>query len=281
MWAVIGGTTLEKLFNANIKELVKVDTPFGYHSSGMAKIHCQDYELIFLPRHGKNHELLPSEINYRANIFALKKLKVTKILALSAVGSLKEHLKPGDVVIPNQYINQTNLNRHHTFCGDGIVGHVSLANPVTTELVDEVAKLRKYFNYNIHFNCTAISIEGPYYSTRAESHQWQKMGADIIGMTGFPEYALAREAGICYLPCSFITDYDCWDPAKEPVTMERVIKNQLENQRKALQFIDFIMKHLMHILPRGCPSLGLRNNLLTNFDDLSKEKKEWFSVIIS
>lgn len=280
MWTIISGTGLEQLLLDKQSEKLETDTPFGHASSGLSLVDYHGNKVLFLPRHGENHELLPSEINYRANLFALKKYKATKILSLSTVGSLREDLKPGDVVIPNQYLNFTYINRHHTFCGNGLVGHVSLANPVTETLIDELIKLKNDLNFTIHFRHTYVCIEGPYYSTRAESLHWQKIGGDVIGMTNFPEYALAREAGICYLPCTFVTDYDCWNQHIKPVNFKKFLNTRSVNIPKALALIDLVAKHMLHLLPKGCPDISLKNNLLTNFDSLSVDKKQWLTTLL-
>lgn len=279
MWAIISGTRLEQLLLDKQCERLATDTPFGHASSGLSLVNYHGYKVLFLPRHGENHELLPSEINYRANIFALKKYNATKILSLSSVGSLQKDIKPGDVVVPNQYLNFTYRNRHHTFCGNGIVGHVSLANPVTEALIDELIKISKHLNFTLYFRRTYVCIEGPYYSTRAESSHWHNIGGDIIGMTNFPEYALAREAGLCYLPCTFVTDYDCCHEDIAPVTLNEVLNTQLINIPKALALIDLVIKHMVNLLPMGCPELSLKNNLQTKFNHIPEDKKQWFTVL--
>ncbi|MEI6791306.1 MAG: helix-hairpin-helix domain-containing protein, partial [Myxococcaceae bacterium] len=203
MWAIIGGSGFENFPEFEILEDLERETPFGLASSGAKKIRLAGEEILFISRHGRSHELLPSEVNYQANIFLLKKLGATKILAISSVGSLREELKPGDLVVPTQYIDRTKSIRQHTFAGNGLVSHVSLADPVSLGLVDELKKQTPKFDFDSHFDRTSIIIEGPGFSTRAEANYYQKIGADIIGMTAFPEYALAREAGMHYLPCSF------------------------------------------------------------------------------
>jgi len=225
MWAIIGGTGFEKFSDDIVKlEDLPRETPFGLASSGLRRIRVQQTECIFLPRHGAQHEQMPSEVNYRANIFALKRAGVTQILSISAVGSLQKECAPGDLVLPTQYIDRTKGYRKATFCGEGIVGHVSLAEPVWQEGVDWVLSQATAFPFACHGQKTYVCIEGPYFSTRAESLSYRQMGADIVGMTHFPEFALAREAGIAYLPACFVTDYDGWDPTRPPVTVEEVME---------------------------------------------------------
>ncbi len=281
MWAIIGGSGFERFEGFSKLDEIKMDTPFGAPSSGLKKAVIDGIEIIFLPRHGQHHELLPSEINYRANIFALKALGVTKILSVSAVGSLREELKPGDMVVPTQYINRASFARKHTFCGGGVTGHVALAHPVTLELVEEVEKIRAEFDFAIHIGKTYVCIEGPQFSTKAESHSYRDQGADIIGMTNFPEYALAREAGICYLPCSFVTDYDSWNDLIPHVTLQQVLDIMRKNNSKAFALANSLIKKTNHLFNKGCPELGLKNGLMCTLDSIAAEKREWLSVLMA
>ncbi len=276
MWAVIGGSGFEK-FDA-MKPLGELDTstPFGNASSGMKRAEINGVKFIFISRHGKDHELLPTEVNYRANIFALKKYGATKILAFSAVGSLQKDLPPGDLVVPNQYIDRTKT-RQNSYLGNGIVGHVSLAKPVSTQLVNLVNELAPNLSHKVHFNKTLVCIEGPYFSTQAESNSYRAMGANIIGMTSFPEYALAREAGISYLPCCFVTDYDCWDDAIPHVTLPEIIACMKANNRKAFVLAE---KLLPNDLNGNISDQGLKTALLTPWDSIPAEKKAWLEVLI-
>lgn len=280
MWAIIGGTGFGNFAEFYEAELLETNTPFGNCSSGLRRVKFNNQQIIFLPRHGIDYTLTPSLINYRANIFSLKKLGVSKILAISAVGSLNHKYKPGDLVIPNQYINFTYL-RNHTFTGENIVGNISLANPVTEELIEALERIQVKFDFEIHLRKTYVCIEGPYYSSRAESNYYRQIGADIIGMTAFPEYALAREAGICYLPCTFITDYDCWDETIPHVTVSQVISMAEKNNEKAALVAKYLIPSAKHILPNGCPELGLTSNLITPLSLIPSENKEAFSVILN
>ncbi len=281
MWAIIGGSGFENFANVELVEECNVTTPFGKPSSGLKRIRIQGQECLFLSRHGQHHELLPSEINFRANIFALKKLGATQILAASAVGSLEQVLKPGDMVVPNQYIDRTKSLRAHTFCGDGVVGHVSLAHPVCGYWTEVIQKLATKLNFTIHFHKTAVCIEGPCFSTQAESQTYIAAGAHIIGMTSFPEYALAREAGLGFVPASFVTDYDCWDNSIEHVTLAEVIAVMRQNNQKAFDLISLLVQEpepTADVLKYA--DAGLKTGLFVDVKKLKAEQQEWLEVLM-
>ena len=284
MWGIIGGSGFESF--DGVKEIRDVDrsTPFGDASSGLRLIEFAREEMIFLSRHGRHHELTPTEVNYRANIYALKKLGVTKIISVSAVGSLKQELAPGDLVVASQYIDRTKGIREHTYLGKGLVGHVSLAKPTWVTAANTIRALAKDskagLDFKIHFDRTYICVEGPYFSTQAESNSFRQMGADIIGMTNFPEFALAREAGICYVPCCFVTDYDCWDDAIEHVTLQVVLDTMKKNNGKAVKLIAQLVK----ADPKEDAASregGLKNSLMTSLDAVDAKKRAWLDVLFS
>ncbi len=279
MWAVLGGSGFEKFDSFKLIEEMDITTPFGKPSAPIAKASINDVTVLFLSRHGKKHEFTPSNINYRANIFALKQCGATKILSVSAVGSLQKELKPGDCVIPTQYIDRTKTLRGHTFCVDGAVGHVSLAHPVDLELVKQAKEILSAENFTLHFDKTYICMEGPAFSTKAESKMYRTWGADIIGMTNFPEYALAREAGMCYLPLSFVTDYDSWNDTIEHVTLEQVLEIMRNNNHKAFSLMEKLIPQTNNLYPQGCPLQGLRTGLMTPIDSLTPEVQTWMKVI--
>lgn len=280
MWAIIGGSGFEKF--SEFKEIEKLEqqTPFGECSSGFKKVRLQDAEILFLPRHGARHELIPSQVNYQANIFALKKYGATKLLSFSAVGSLSHPLKPGDMVVPTQFIDRTKSTRKQSFCQKGLVAHVSLAKPVSDFLVDTLHEMEGHFDFDCHFDKTCVCIEGPHFSTQAESKWYRQMGADIIGMTAYPEYALAREAGICYLPCSFVTDYDCWDEDIEHVTVETVIELMKENNQRAFSIAKAIIPQTNHLLEKGCADQGIGASLFTDPKNITADVQEWLDVLL-
>jgi 5'-methylthioadenosine phosphorylase len=237
---IIGGSGLYEMEGLeNIQEL-KVTTPFGAPSDklikGTLKVKDEVVELFFLPRHGKGHRILPSEINTRANIYALKKLGVKALVTVSAVGSMKQEIAPGDIVIVDQFIDRTKSIREHTFFGDGIVGHVSVADPVCPILTKALKKAAEGKG-KIHHKGTYVTIEGPQFSTRAESNSYRQMGVDVIGMTACPEYKLAREAEIHFAVIALSTDYDCWKVDEAHVTVDDVIATMKSNVAKAKSII--------------------------------------------
>ena len=282
MIAIIGGSGFEKFEGFETLEVLDRETPFGKASSGFKKVKIQQNTCLFLSRHGENHEDLPSELNYRANIYALKKYGAKAIISFSAIGSLRSEFKPGDMVVPHQYIDRTKGLRPHTFLGGGIVGHVSLAKPICEKMSQRALELCKNKNWQSHFGQTYICIEGPYFSTKAESTTYRQVGADIIGMTHFPEFALAREAGLPYLPCCFVTDYDCWDDSIPHVTLPEVIEVMRANNAKAFELA-------CELLPLGeklyegsaCTDGGLRTGLMTPRDLIPHEAWQWLDVLLN
>ncbi len=276
MIAIIGGSGFEKFEQFVTLEKLPTETPFGAASSGLKKVKIGSHEALFLSRHGEHHEKMPSEVNYRANIFALKQQGATAILSFSAVGSLQKDLKPGDLVVPSQYIDRTKGVRAHTFCGEGVVGHVSLAKPVCGEAVQRLKEVVVPFAFDSHFEKTYVCIEGPYFSTKAESNSYRQMGADIIGMTNFPEFALAREAGLAYVPCCFVTDYDCWDDSIPHVTLEQVLEVMRKNNAKAFQIAEAVLPREKEFFADcGCATQGLTTGLMS-----PKDTHAWLDVLL-
>jgi 5'-methylthioadenosine phosphorylase len=280
MIAVIGGSGFEKFDEFTTVEKVSVETPFGKHSSGLKKVKVENTEFLFLSRHGEHHELLPTEINYRANIYAFKKLGAKAIVSFSAVGSLQQEHAPGDMVVPYQYIDRTKA-RAHTFLGDGLIGHVSLAKPICEVMAERLKELVVNLPHKSFFGQTYVCIEGPYFSTKAESHMYRQMGAHIIGMSNFPEYALAREAGLPYLPCCFITDYDCWDDSIPHVTVDEVIKVMKNNNAKAFSVLKAILKAGHMAEGSYAYDGGLKTGLFMPKEAISQEKRSWVNVLLN
>lgn len=285
MIGVIGGSGFEKFEEFETVQLMDRQTPFGQAASGFKKVKVEGQEFLFISRHGDHHEHLPSEINYRANIYAFKKLGVKALVSFSAVGSLQKQFAPGDLVIPYQYIDRTKSLRAHTFLGEGLIGHVSLARPICEVMAEQtksvVQKTKLDEKFKIHFGQTYVCIEGPYFSTKAESNTYRQMQADIIGMSNFPEYALAREAGLPYLPCCFVTDYDCWDDSIPHVTVDEVIRVMRSNNSKAFS----LLKLLLHEknLAQGSSAYdgGLRTGLFMPKEAIPADKKAWVEVLMS
>lgn len=282
MLAFIGGSGFEKFESFEPLQGIERETPFGLASTGIKSARLNGVEILFVSRHGEKHELLPSEVNYRANVFALKRAGAKAIVSFSAVGSLRGSLKPGDMVVPHQYVDRTKGLRAHTFSGQGWVSHVSLAEPMSTLLSSRIQDLVSEETFASHFGQTYICIEGPCFSTKAESHHYRDLGADIIGMTHFPEYALAREAGLPYLPCCFVTDYDCWNEDIPHVTLVEVLELMKKNNGKAMRLAQKIVK-LGPSFWENCPeqNLGLRMGLMTPKDSLSTAQQATLSILMS
>ncbi len=246
---VIGGSGLYAMKDLKVVETVSVDTPFGNPSDSLVVGDLEGIRLVFLPRHGVGHRITPSEINYRANIFAMKKMGVERIISISAVGSMKEEIIPGHIVIPDQFIDRT-FRRKTTFFEGGIVGHVSLADPICDELHEVVLESSQQAGATVHPGGTYICIEGPQFSTRAESFLYRSWGVDVIGMTNVTEAKLAREAGLCYATIALATDYDCWHQEEEAVTLEAVLAIMRDNVELAQAILKEIAKR--PVLKRSC-----------------------------
>ncbi len=284
MWAIIGGSGFEKFDGFTPVENLDRETPFGLCSTGLKKVRVGEQECLFLSRHGEKHELLPSEVNYRANIFALKAHGAQAILSFSAVGSLRQEFKPGDMVVPSQYLDRTKGLRAHSFCGGGIVGHMSLAHPVCHKAISRLRELiggsQDLQSWDSHFAKTYVCIEGPNFSTQAESNWYRQMGADIIGMTNYPEYALAREAGLTYLPCCFVTDYDCWDDSIPHVTLSEVLEVMRSNNAKAFALASQVLALESALYGDcDCSEQGLKNGLMTPESAWPEASRDWLNVL--
>lgn len=279
MWAIIGGSGFEKFDGFEVVKTLPRETPFGLAASGFKKVRVDGHEALFLSRHGEHHELLPSEINYRANIFALKAHGAKSIVSFSAVGSLRAEYEPGHMMVPFQYVDRTKGVRKHSFCGDGVVGHMSLAHPVCVEMARKVEILAKQEKFVSHFGGTYVCIEGPNFSTLAESLSYRELNADIIGMTNFPEYSLAREAGLSYLPCCFVTDFDCWDTSRPHVTLEEVITIMRQNNSKGFALLKRILAEKNLLDGCHCADQGLRSGLMTAREQLTPAQRDWVEVL--
>lgn len=231
---IIGGSGFYQLRDCTKAELISVDTPYGKPSGDISCERSGDNLIYFVPRHGPGHTLLPSEINYRANLYALKKLGVTRVISVSAVGSLREDIGRGDFVLPDQYIDLTRGIRPNTFFGRGIVAHAHFADPCCETLRGYLSEHAGKVGVKCHQGGIYVCIEGPQFSTRAESHwfrSWhdKKRPVSVIGMTALPEARLARELGLCYQTVAMSTDYDCWNEQQEDVSVEAIIRTLKEN----------------------------------------------------
>ena len=238
MLAIIGGTGIYKIDGFDVIDELTVETPFGDPSAPIVVAKYLNKELLFLPRHGTQHQLLPHEINYRANIFALKKLGAKQVLGFSATGSLREDIHPGEFAIPVQYFDFIKGNREKTFFGEGVAAHISTAEPTCTDLTQWVARQAKEMGITLHTGKTYACVDGPRLGTKAESHFLRMAGCDLVGMTNVPEVFLAREAQMNYATIGMVTDYDCWmeDP-QHHVSVSTVISRYGESLQKAQQLL--------------------------------------------
>lgn len=234
---VIGGSGLYEIEELKDVREMELDTPFGKPSDALISGTLDGVSMVFLPRHGRGHILLPSEVPYRANIHAMKQLGVERIISVSAVGSMREDIVPGHIVIPDQFFDRTQGKRDSSFFGEGIVGHVQFADPVCGDLSDILARAAVEVGADVHRGGTYLCIEGPNFSTRAESRIYRSWGVDIIGMTNLPEARLAREAEICYGTLALATDYDCWYEGHDDVSVEAVMALVRQNVKMARRII--------------------------------------------
>lgn len=278
MIGIIGGTGLYNIQDLKIIEEIDVDTPFGKPSDKIIIGDLEGKKLAFLPRHGRKHAIPPHKINFRANIFAMKKIGVQRILSISAVGSLKEHIRPGNAVVVSQFIDMT-VSRTRTFFEEGIVAHVGFSDPVCPEMFESLSESAVESKVITHKGGTYICIEGPQFSTRAMSHLWRQFGADVIGMTNLPEAYLAREAEICYSTLAFPTDYDCWYEGEEIVNAQMVVENLRKNIEKAQKILRIFLRKIKD--ERNCPCKeALKNSIVTAPENIPSETKENLKPII-
>jgi len=230
---IIGGSGLYHLDNFTGQKWLTVKTPFGMPSDRFLSGELSGRSVIFLPRHGRGHRILPSELNHRANIYAMKKLGVSWILSVSAVGSLQEKYKPCDILLPNQFVDRTKKSTEHTFFGRGIVAHIAFADPICEELRQLLLLACRKVGVTVHDGGTYVNMEGPAFSTRAESLTNHALNYDVVGMTNLGEAKCAREAEIAYATMAMVTDYDCWKADEAHVTVELVIENLRKNAAQA------------------------------------------------
>ncbi len=279
---IIGGSGLYKMEALKDVEEVKIDTPFGSPSDALIVGTLEETRVAFLARHGRNHTLLPSQLPFRANIYAMKQLGVEYIISASAVGSLKEEVKPLDLVIPDQFIDRTK-NRVSTFFGEGIVAHIAFADPVCHQLAGVLASAIADLNLpdvTLHRGGTYVCMEGPAFSTRAESNLYRSWEATIIGMTNLPEAKLAREAEIAYATLALVTDYDCWHPDHANVTVEMVIGNLQRNAVNAQKVIQETVRRLSQNPPTSEAHSALKYAILTPLDRVPASTKEKLGLLL-
>lgn len=240
---IIGGSGVYDIDGLTNTRWVKIESPFGQPSDELLFGELNGQQLVFLPRHGRGHKVPPSEINYRANIDVLKRAGVTDVISVSAVGSLRENLKPGMFVIVDQFIDRT-FARNKSFFGTGCVAHVSMAHPVCSRLGDHVEAAAKEAGIEVARGGTYLVMEGPQFSSLAESELYRSWNCDVIGMTNMPETKLAREAELCYATVAMVTDYDCWHPNHDDVTVDQIVKVLLANADKARSLVKQVVPKL-------------------------------------
>jgi 5'-methylthioadenosine phosphorylase len=280
--AVIGGSGLYQINELKNPQEHWIDTPFGKPSDAIFTGFIGDVEVAFLARHGRGHQFIPSEVPYLANIYALKSLGVKYIISISAVGSLKAHIKPLDMLLPDQFIDQTK-SRTQTFFGNGAVAHISMAQPVCSALANILAESVERLNIeasHLHRTGTYVCIEGPSFSTRAESEWYRSMGASVIGMTNMPEAKLAREASIAYATLALVTDYDSWNQAEESVNAEMAIANLMKNAVNAQRVVVNSILKLGELLPSSQAHNALDAALVTPRDHMSPETQSRIAIFL-
>lgn len=276
----MGGTGFYEIDGLEMSREETVQTPFGEPSAPLLIGRCGEQEVVFLARHGKNHQLLPHEVNYRANIWALKSVGVLQMVGISAVGSLQQEIRPGDLAIASQYMDFVRGNREKTFFGEGLVAHVSTAEPTCPNLTRALADIADQLQIQLHTGKTYACVDGPRLGTKAESNFYKNgAGCDLVGMTNVPEVFLAREAQICYCTIGVVTDYDCWlDDPTEHVTVTDV----MAQYRKSIEKVKRLVKSF---LQAACPAIDpnyreiLQYSLLTPEDRLSKEQKQLLAML--
>ncbi|MGC1394423.1 MAG: S-methyl-5'-thioadenosine phosphorylase [Coleofasciculaceae cyanobacterium] len=279
---VIGGSGLYKMEALKDVKEVQIDTPFGTTSDALIVGTITGTPVAFLARHGRNHHLTPSEVPYRANIYAMKQLGVKYLISASAVGSLKEEAKPLDMVVPDQFIDRTK-NRISSFFGEGIVAHIAFADPVCNQLAKVLADAVESLHLPdviLHRGGTYICMEGPAFSTKAESNLYRSWGATVIGMTNLPEAKLAREAEIAYATLALVTDYDCWHPGHDSVSVEMVIANLQRNAVNAQKVIQETVRRLTENPPESEAHSALKFAILTQLDKVPAATKEKLGLLL-
>ena len=276
---IIGGSGLYDMAELTDREEKRLTTPFGDPSGPYVLATLRGRRVAFLARHGAGHRLLPSELNFRANIYGFKVLGVERILSASAVGSLKEEYRPLDIVVPDQFFDRTR-GRISTFFGRGLVAHVAFAHPVCGDLARVAADSVKAIGATVHRGGTYVNMEGPQFSTLAESKLYRSWGMDVIGMTNLQEAKLAREAEICYATLALVTDYDCWHPDHDSVTVEMIINNLTQNAKTAQTVIAGVVERLDVTQQNECHR-ALANGIITRPDAIPELTKRHLAPIIS
>ena len=275
---IIGGSGLYQMPGFKKAQEVSMGTPFGMPSDAYIVGELEGREVAFLARHGRGHLISPSELNFRANIYGMKELGVERIISLSAVGSLKEEHRPLDFVIPDQFVDRTR-GRISTFFGEGLVAHISFADPVCPELSALAEASCKTVGVNAKHGGSYLCMEGPAFSTKAESNLYRSWGMDVIGMTNLQEAKLAREAEICYVTIAMVTDYDCWHEEHDAVTVEQIISTLHQNAENACKLVRQIVKTLPPDRACKCGS-ALKHAILTDLKTVPQETKDRLGLLL-
>jgi len=277
---ILGGTGLYDMEGLKNLKSVELETPFGNPSDAYVTGILEEKKIAFLSRHGRGHRLSPSEINYRANIYGFKMLGVSRVISVNSVGSLKEEIKPTDIVFPDQFYDKT--FRKNTFFGQGLVAHIGLANPVCPDLSSVFYKAGKELGIRVHKKGIYICIQGPHFSTIAESEIYRKWGCDVIGMTSATEAKLCREAEICYASMSMITDYDVWHETEGHVSVEMILDNMKKNVHNAKDIIKKAVKMLPKSREEKCECQNaLKNCIVTEPSKISPAVQKKLSLIVN
>lgn len=278
---IIGGSGFYNIEGIKKIKKVGIKTPFGGPSSEFVTGQLEGMEVVFLARHGRGHTISPSEINYCANIYGMKKLGVERIISISACGSLKKELKPLDIVIPDQFVDRTNRSRRMTFFGEGVVAHIAFAEPVCPDLSRALYEASRQVGATAHLGGAYLNMEGPQFSTKAESRLYRSWGMDIIGMTNLAEAKLAREAEICYASIACVTDYDCWhmDETGETVSVEMIVQNLLKNVETSKNILKAVLPKLGKGRACACAS-ALEDAIITRHDAITPAAKKRLAAII-
>jgi 5'-methylthioadenosine phosphorylase len=277
--AIIGGSGLYSMPGLQEVEEIAVDTPFGKPSAPIITGTLDGHRLAFLVRHGLGHTITPGEVNYRANIYALKSIGATMVVSISACGSLREDYAPGHIVIPDQLFDNSRC-RARSFFGEGLVAHVSVADPLCAGLSGQVFQAVQSTGATVHRGGTFITIEGPRFSTKAESQTYRAWGMSIIGMTACPEAFLAREAEMCYATMAHVTDYDVWHVSEAPVTVEMVIQTLNKNTERARDAIRRLAANLVHQADCACQS-ALASAIITNPQSIPSQTRQKLDLLVS
>ncbi|MFH1414281.1 MAG: S-methyl-5'-thioadenosine phosphorylase [Candidatus Omnitrophota bacterium] len=276
---IIGGSGLYKIDGIKVVKEAAIDTPFGEPSDKYIIGNLEGKEVVFLPRHGVGHRISPSQINYRANIYGMKKLGVERLISVTACGSLKEELKPQDFVVVDQFVDRTNQARRMTFFEDGVVAHIMFAHPICKELSQILYRAGADLKLKMHNKGTYINMEGPAFSTLAESKLYRSWGMDVIGMTNMAEAKLSREAEICYSTLACVTDFDCWHPEHESVTIDMVIENLNKNIDNAKKILCEVIRNIPQRRSCSCADT-LKYAIMTERKSIPDKIKKKLGVII-